>query len=468
MKDNIRRLCEDRRGAVTIMTAIAAVAIMGFAAIVIDVGNLVYAKRALQAATDAAALAGAQDINKGTGGTALSTARRYSATAGNLNAAQNLNATMASGYPALRCFTSTGIPCPAPDNANGVVVKQNATVPALFAKALGLQNFQISASAAAGECRRRGKAIDAVIILDTTQSMNSNDPNCTQSGSTRLTCAFTGFRNLLSGFEPSLDHVALMIFPGLKDTTTTSGSGKKKKTTTTTAAQNAALEYDCSSSTPTSSAIAAYSELPLYLMVPLSSDYRNADGTLNTGSNLVKAARGGASGCTAGVTAYGGVGTYYADAVAAAKSYLSRERALRCREMDHFPRRRRCRREQRRYAQRQAKQSVPPGHHRGAGREDGGHDRHHDRLRRVDLGFEQLLHRLALDLGLRNAAANGFQFRKILFDQYRLRQRLHLGRQFDHQPERNLPIYREKSWYRRASAFRQYALRQAQSLRRMR
>ncbi len=315
MMETIRRLCADRRGTVTIMTAVTAVAIMGFTAIVIDVGNLVYAKRALQAATDAAALAGAQDINKGTGGTAVSTARRYSATTGNLNAAHNLNATMASGYPALRCFTSTGIPCFAPDNANGVVVKQNATVPALFAKALGFQNFHISASAAAGSAGGTARVIDAVIVLDTTQSMNSNDPNCTQSGSTRLTCAFTGFRTLLSGFDPLLDHVAVMIFPGLK----ASGSGGSQKT----AAQNAALEYDCSSSTPTSSATAAYDELPLYLIVPLSSDYKNSNGTMNTNSNLVKAARGGASGCTAGVTAYGGVGTFYADAVAAARDYLT-------------------------------------------------------------------------------------------------------------------------------------------------
>jgi hypothetical protein len=37
----------------------------------------------------------------------------------------------------------------------------------------------------------------------------------------------------------------------------------------------------------------------------------------------VKAARGGGSGCSAGVTAYGGVGTYYADAVWAAQNYLA-------------------------------------------------------------------------------------------------------------------------------------------------
>ena len=55
----------------------------------------------------------------------------------------------------------------------------------------------------------------------------------------------------------------------------------------------------------------------------MANDYQNADGTLNPNSSLVKAARGGGSGCSAGVTAYGGVGTYFADAVTTAKTYLA-------------------------------------------------------------------------------------------------------------------------------------------------
>ncbi len=41
---------------------------------------------------------------------------------------------------------------------------------------------------------------------------------------------------------------------------------------------------------------------------------------LNTGSNLVKAARGGASGCTQGIAAVGGVGTFYADVITASST----------------------------------------------------------------------------------------------------------------------------------------------------
>jgi hypothetical protein len=83
-------------------------------------------------------------------------------------------------------------------------------------------------------------------------------------------------------------------------------------------------------STPGSSAIAKYNASgsarvttpPNYLVVPLSSDYKSGS-SLNTSSNLVRAARAGGSGCTAGITAYGGVGTFYADAVLAAQNYLA-------------------------------------------------------------------------------------------------------------------------------------------------
>src|SRR5207253_754820 len=53
-------------------------------------------------------------------------------------------------------------------------------------------------------------------------------------------------------------------------------------------------------------------------------DYRASDtAALETSSNLVKAARGGGSGCVQGITAVGGVGTYYADAITAAQTALT-------------------------------------------------------------------------------------------------------------------------------------------------
>ncbi len=306
LKSVLSRLHHDRRGSMAVMMAAATLLFVGIGAVVVDIGYLFHVRSILQASADKAALAGAQDINccKNSPGKAVTTAISYSAVKGNMNADPKLNITMESGYPSLRCFTSTGIPCSGPDSANGIVVKQQTDVPVFFARIFGSSSLPISVTSVAG----KGGAVqpaDVVIILDTTGSMNSIDPSCSIAGSTRLDCAFAGFRALLAGFSSSTNRVGLMVFPGL------------------TSAAAAAQEYDCSSATPPKSALAPYNASPVYSIIPLSNNYQNANGTLNTNSNLVKAARGGASGCTAGVTALGGVGTYYADVVTVAADYLN-------------------------------------------------------------------------------------------------------------------------------------------------
>lgn len=55
-----RRLCAEERGAVTILVAIAALAIVGLAALGTDVGRLYLARQRVASAADAAALSGAQ------------------------------------------------------------------------------------------------------------------------------------------------------------------------------------------------------------------------------------------------------------------------------------------------------------------------------------------------------------------------------------------------------------------------
>jgi Flp pilus assembly protein TadG len=304
-----RRLRRDQRGGIAVMTGIATVSMVGMAAFVVDLGNVMNAQRQLQASADAAALAGARDINCcSTGGTAITTATNYSATAGHLNAGANLTVTMASGYPQLKCFSSTGVSCSGSDAANGIVVKQKATVPLYFGPVIGINSVNISATATAGANGGAPASLDVMIILDTTASMNTADSACTVPGishPTREDCALYGLRELLTGFWPTLDRVGLMVFPGVQNAT------------------SVALEYDCSSSpSPT---IVAYKSSPVYKIIPLSTDYRssNTATTLNTSSNMVKAARGGASGCTQGLTAVGGVGTFFADVITAAQTELT-------------------------------------------------------------------------------------------------------------------------------------------------
>ena len=63
------------RGQILAVVALALVALLGIAAFSIDVGYAYYAKRQLQSATDAAALAGAQDLPNAA--TAIATATTY-------------------------------------------------------------------------------------------------------------------------------------------------------------------------------------------------------------------------------------------------------------------------------------------------------------------------------------------------------------------------------------------------------
>ena len=284
MKSIFRRLRGDQSGIVVILVALSMVSIVGFTGLAVDVGNVYYAEAKLQASTDSAALAGAQNINVGAGGTAISTATSYSAVIGQKNASTKLPATMVSGYPVLKCLTTTGISCTGPDSANAIEVKQQATVPLYFGEVLGLKAWLISATALAGARGGTTNPVDVMLVIDTTASMNNPDPSCSIPGATAEDCAMAGVRTLLSyspatattpasGLAPCspslancgaavsgnvanpVDRVGLMVFPGV-----------------TNAAQ-IPKDYDCSSSAP---AIAAYNASPIYQIVPLSSDYRTS------------------------------------------------------------------------------------------------------------------------------------------------------------------------------------------------
>ena len=314
----IAHLCRDSRGTVAIISAMSMVGLVGVTGLSVDVGMLLNRQAELQASTDAAALAGAMNINQGSGGTAASTATSYGATSGNLNANPNFTVAMASGYPVLKCLTSTGITCVGPDFANAIEVKQTATVPTYFARIFGFDSWNISATSLASAAGGGNLPTDAVIILDSTASMN-NTVTCTGVGTTTSEkCALAGIRALLQEFSPCAatkstcgtvtarnvtnptDRVGLYTFPGVT-------------------AASAADDYNCSRRSPS---VVAYNASPTYEIVPFSSDYKSSDtsSSLNTSSDIVIAAGGGTCG---GMTAVGGVGTYYADAITAAQAYLA-------------------------------------------------------------------------------------------------------------------------------------------------
>ncbi len=83
VKTRVHQALRDQRGQALPWVATMMVMLLGFAGLSIDVGHVFYCYRELQAATDAAALAGAEDLPNST---ATTTATTYSAMAGKLNA----------------------------------------------------------------------------------------------------------------------------------------------------------------------------------------------------------------------------------------------------------------------------------------------------------------------------------------------------------------------------------------------
>jgi Flp pilus assembly protein TadG len=327
-----RRLLKNESGQMLPMMALLLVGMIGTAAMSIDLGRAFVSYRALQASTNAAALAGAQSLPNSTAATA---AASYSAGSGDHNANANLsNVTMVTGYPKLLCLTTltnVGMACVAPANANAIQVKQQTTVPMLFAPIFGKTSLTLTATATAS---MRGSGLipyNVAIIVDTTASMSDTDSD-SQCSTTRLACSLAGVQTFLHQLAPCLsdettcgtavngvvahpvDQVSLFTFPNM-----TVGTVYK--------------EYDCSTSNPTiapytfpSSTGSSYTpSADTYEVVDFASDYRTSDtaSTLNPNSDIVMAV-GGKSGCS-GMGDPGGEGTYYAGAIYAAEAALNAE-----------------------------------------------------------------------------------------------------------------------------------------------
>lgn len=317
----LRGFGRDKNGVTAVTVALSMTVIIGMAGFVIDIGHVMYVQRQMQASTDAAALAGARELNCCVTSTAIATATAYSATwtsSSTVGTNKNAHSTapytkFVTGYPMLKCFTSTGVSCAGPDAANGIVVKQTATVPMWFASIFGLTSIPITTTATAGGTGGLAQTLDIDFVLDTTASMGTADSACSVSGTTRLGCALAGIKTLMSELSPSADYIGLLAFPGLSSTTQQS------------------KDWTCPTSNPTTT---AYKNVPTttttgnptYQIHSLAHDYKSTNSNtapLNTASDLVIATGGsGVSGCN-GVGAPGGYGTFYADAITAAQNDLT-------------------------------------------------------------------------------------------------------------------------------------------------
>jgi Flp pilus assembly protein TadG len=231
------RLLANQRGAVAVLVAVALPALIGLGGFGVDAAYLYYAKQALQASANAAALAGAQQI--GNSGTPITAATSYSSVSGDKNTDPGISVTSANLTVTLKCYSSTGVPLSTsqtpstttacPNGVNGIEVTQAANVPTFFARIFGISSVNVSASASASASGGTPIPLNVAIIIDTTHSMGDapTGPAATAcSGySTAIKCAVVGAQTLLgelwpcaagasscSGATP-VDEAALFVFP---------------------------------------------------------------------------------------------------------------------------------------------------------------------------------------------------------------------------------------------------------------
>ena len=220
---------------------LAMVAILGLAAMAVDVGYWFSQKGEVQKAVDAAALAGAWELPDDSAA-AEAKAREYLAKNGVEEAKGD---TISISF---RCTSTWLVACdPATNHWDTIVIRVERPAQAWFARVFGIQEALIENVHAAGCNGPCGGAayqpVDVVQILDRTGSMSDGD----------MANAKDGARALLEYFEPSLQRVGLGVL-----------------------GPSTSWSNPCSSSEPGE-----------WLPVNLSDDYQNPDGTLKTSSRLV-------------------------------------------------------------------------------------------------------------------------------------------------------------------------------------
>jgi Flp pilus assembly protein TadG len=273
------RATADSSGQALVMIIVFLAALMGIAALVIDVGYAYYTHRSLQASADAAALAGAQELPDPA--RAQTVARQFSAAEGQKNERDNIPDVTTSVQT--KCLTSV----PGCDPVNAVVVNETAEVDTKFARVLGIDSFTVSARSTA--CSPCGvKPLDVMLVLDRTLSMCMDSAGNQQSGCPDLTFARDGVKTFLSFMDPSTQWVGFGVLPPALGLTTSQRCAAPPLSPSNYNSTNAK-----------------------YTIVPLSKDY-SINGVLKTSSNLVS---------TINCVQAGGY-TAYANAIEAAQAEL--------------------------------------------------------------------------------------------------------------------------------------------------
>ena len=283
-----------QRGQILPLVAVALLGLLGIGAFAIDVGYAYYAKRQLQSATDAAALAGAQDLP--VKATAFATAASYA----DANQPPNIS-DMTFTYEA-KCTAVSIIAagCNAAVNPNNLIVTGAARTETWFAGIFGIDHFDVTARAnACSPCS--STPVDIVVAIDRTGSM------CTETdsaGCIDLNFAKDGVRTMLRTLVPPYAQVGMVAFPPVQTTAANLICGKPYNSLSANGDPEAMDGYDAATRG--------------YLTDQIGSTYKLANGSLNTASGLyLHTAPGGETSCIQ--SAYS---TSYTEALRQAKKEL--------------------------------------------------------------------------------------------------------------------------------------------------
>jgi Flp pilus assembly protein TadG len=300
----VRRLLRDRSGATALLFGFMAVGLMGTAGLTVDVGQVFVSKRAFDAATQSAALAGANALLANNANLTTVTA---AVTAWNT---ANPPSKISIGHTsvAISCNTTTAnLPTCNGTSSNVATVTQTASVTTHFLRAFGFPTISLASTASAAKAGGSAIPLNVMFVLDATQSMNDADSGCTGvpgiAHPTRFQCAMYSIQSVLKKMPTSMDKAGLMIFPGM-------------------ATQYSPTSHPCATqpnSTPYYSANIKYQ-----IGTTLDVTYNNGAGALVNTSPLVQAvgnysATPSVTGC---VTAKGGQGSYAAEVLTKAKAAL--------------------------------------------------------------------------------------------------------------------------------------------------
>ena len=368
MNSLFRRMYCEQEGQVLYLVAALLVALLGMAALSIDIGFALHSQRELQACADAAASAGGSAMQNGNSVNPTNVADEYSgdsAAGGVYNIHPDLNITSVTvNYACVTGSTATNLhmpPCATyttlssqagcTSGCNAIQVIEKAAVPTFFAKLFGVTTVNISATASASASGALPIPYHIMMVLDATNSMGQGvDTGCT-SGTGSYSpeqCAQLGVQTLLNylapcatnltscGSSPAVDEVGMMVFPGTCSQTLVGGKCPNATTlSNTTPSPYASDDYSCPATDPP---ITSYNNNPAYMVLGFQNDYRASDAatTLDYSAPLVDAVGAGtwinASGAvlgsnSCGMPTPGGEGTFYAGAIISAQAYLAANHA---------------------------------------------------------------------------------------------------------------------------------------------